>query len=751
VGALSQSWTSPWRTGLLCVGVALVAMWQQKAVLVVLACAMLLGSAVMSLRQVGLQTSQVHRFIGSTSTIQFQISTDPTKTQSKVFGSTLAPTSYSFLATALQMSDENQRYRLRVPIRVIAQNQLVRGLLPGQMITAEGAIRASKEARVAAMFLVRGDIGVDTKPSHWASALGSIRTHLRALCGTDDAGALIPGMVLGDTALQSVNFKNDMRRSGLTHLVAVSGANFAIISLFVLWCMQWIFRSLRLRLIFTAVALSSFIALVRPSPSVLRAAAMAGVVLVARGVGKRSDPLATLGFAIAAVVIGDPWQARDPGFALSVLATAGLLLLSPRIGRWLSKFVPTFVANSLSPPIAAVLMCAPILVALSGYLGLMTVAANLLAAPMVAPITIIGFLAALISPLSPTLSSLLLFIIRWPAMWIAGVAHWAAGFPVLQMSSGLWGLIDGIVVICLLIVTVILLRKAHKVMMVILLIMALTFAWFGQWPVGDWQIVNCDVGQGDSLVVNLGNHRGVVIDTGPDAALEDRCLSRLGITSVALLILTHFHADHVEGVAGLIRGRSVGQVWVSNNAEPVLESQRVYSWLAKIPKIVAVRGTSVNLESRRGPISIRTLWPDDGTHSFDVLPGDGSAINNSSIAVSITSPDFSLFAGGDLEPSAQSEILDSVGQVDVYKVSHHGSAYQDQAFMDRLSPTISIISVGAGNSFGHPAAQTIGALVRLRSRIYRTDESGGIAITARAHHFTIHTSAGAWWQKVRLG
>jgi competence protein ComEC len=233
--------------------------------------------------------------------------------------------------------------------------------------------------------------------------------------------------------------------------------------------------------------------------------------------------------------------------------------------------------------------------------------------------------------------------------------------------------------------------------------------------------------------------------------LEDRCLSRLGIKSVALLILTHFHADHVEGVAGLIRGRSVGQVWVSNNAEPAFESQRVSSWLAGVPKVVAVRGTSVNLKSARGPISISSLWPDDGAHAFDLLPGDGSAINNSSVAVLITSPDFSLFAAGDLEPSAQSEILGLVGHVDVYKVSHHGSVYQDQAFMDRLSPTVSIISVGAGNSYGHPAAQTIAALVRLRSRIYRTDESGGIAIEARVHHFNIHTSAGAWWQKVRLG
>lgn len=701
----------------------------------------------MSLRQMGLSNSAVHKVIGSTATIRFQVSTDPTKTQAKVFGSTLAPTSYSFLATALQVDQGERVFKLRVPIRVIAQSPRVVGLLPGQSVTAEGSLRASKEARVAAMFLVRGEVTVETKASRWASALGSIRTHLRALCGSGDAGALIPGMVLGDTSLQTPEFKSDMRRSGLTHLVAVSGANFAIISFFVLWCMQWLFRSLHTRLIFTAVALSSFIALVRPSPSVLRAAAMASVVLFARGVGKRSDPLPALGFAIAAVVIGDPWQARDPGFALSVLATAGLLLLSPRIARWLGRFVPSFVAGALSPPIAAVVMCAPILVALSGYLGPMTVIANLLAAPMVAPITIIGFVAALISPISANVSSLLIFIIKWPAGWIAGVAHWAAGFPVLEMTKGLGGFFGGLI----LILGIVLLFRSKKLVIAIFLSAVLFFAWLGQWPAGDWQIANCDVGQGDSLVVNLGNQRGLVVDAGPDAQLEDRCLSRLGITSVPLLILTHFHADHVEGVAGLIHNRRIGQAWVSNNSEPVFESTRVTRWLKKSATTIATKGLSVKLATNRGSVTVRVLWPDDGSHAFDVLPGDGSAINNSSVAVEIASPDFSLFAGGDLEPSAQAEILSSVGHVDTYKVSHHGSVYQDGAFMERLSPTVSIISVGAGNSYGHPAEQTVAALVRLRSKIYRTDKSGGIAITARAHHFKVRTSAGAWWQKVRLG
>jgi competence protein ComEC len=722
-----------------------------KSAIVLITCAMLLGSGVMSLRQASLQHSVIQRFVGGIATVQLQVSTDPTLTKAKVFGSALAPASYSFLATALMIGQVAGEYRLRVPVRVISPSPQVTHLLPGQIFSAHGAVRHSKESRVAVLFLVRGNIQVITPASRWARVLGSVRTHLREVSGGGDAGALIPGMVLGDTSLQSPEFRDAMRRSGLTHLVAVSGANFAIISLFVLWCMQWILRSLRWRVVVTAIALAGFITLVRPSPSVLRAAAMASVVLFAKGVGKRSDSLPALGFAIAAVVIGDPWQARDPGFALSVLATGGLLLLSPRISSWLGRFMPQGVAAALSPPIAAVLMCAPILVALSGYISPMTVIANLLVAPVVAPITVLGFIAALLAPGAPQIASFLLFLVRIPAGWIAAVAHWSAHFPVIRLTTGIVGFIGTLVFLILLIVGLALLGKDRRIFLATALVLILAILWIGRWPGGDWQVANCDVGQGDSLVINLGAHQAIVIDTGPDGQLEDRCLNQLGIKSIPLLILTHYHADHVEGVSGLIHNRTVTQAWVSNNNDPIFESQRVGQWLRDVPQVVVTRGMTVMLPSNRGQITLKVLWPDDGRHSFDVLPEDGSAINNSSIAVLVTAPDFTLFSGGDLEPPVQSEILDSVGHVDIYKVCHHGSLYQSLPFMERLSPLLSIISVGVGNSYGHPASATIASLTRLRSNIYRTDTYGSIAVVARLHQFRVRTINGtAWWQKVRL-
>ena len=679
----------------------------------------------MSIRQASLAHSQISRFFMQSATITAEVVTDPSKTSTG---------NYSFIARAVLVNNSSIHYKLRVPIRVMTSKQSVTTLLPGQRFSAEGRIVASKEARVAALVVIKDDIEIQTQPSRWASALGAIRLGLRSLSGDGNAGALIPGMVLGDTSKQSVEFKNSMRRSGLTHLVAVSGANFALVSAFVLWMMQFLFARMKFRLSATAISLIAFIALVRPSPSVLRAAAMAAVLLVAQGTKKGRDSLPALGFAIAAVVVVDPWQARDAGFALSVLATAGLLLFAPVLIEKLSIHLPGKLAQALAPPIAATVFCSPIIVALSGYLAPMSVIANLLAAPFVAPITIVGFIAALFSPFAPLISTVLIWFIRFPAGAIALIAHWASSFPVLTLQSGKIGFL----IIASFTLGSWLLKKWFKHIIVFTLVILISITWLQRWPGGDWQVANCDIGQGDSMVINLGNHQGIVIDVGPDAVAEDRCLKALGIREIPLLILSHFHADHVAGLTGAIKNRAVGQVWVSVNSAPLIESAKAQAALKGVEMIKAVRGMS----ARVGPLTIRVLWPTLSATSFEEMPGDGSQINNSSIAILITSNAFSLFAGGDLEPPVQEILVKDVGPVDIYKVCHHGSRYQDLAFMSALHPRISIISVGAGNTYGHPAVQTLEALARLGSEVLRTDIDGAIAVQVRNHQFTVRRAKG---------
>lgn len=682
MGALAQSWSPTWAVAAIAV-ITAVFLYNRRR-LAVLLIAIVLGATIMSIRLAALDSSAINQFQGAVTTVELQVTTDPNRVVPKVFGSSFAPITYSFMGQALGVDD---RYLMRIPVRVIVSNKSVESLLPGQKIRVQAKVLASKEGRVASLLIVKQRVEVLTQPSRWARGLAHIRLGLRSATGGEDAGALIPGMVIGDTSKQSVEFKNQMRRSGLTHLVAVSGANFAIVSAFVLWGMQFVFRKVNYRLIATAIALAAFIALVRPSPSVLRAAAMAAVLLVAFGTRQGRDSLPALGFAVAAVVILDPFQARDAGFALSVLATAGLLLLAPKIKP-----------KILAPPLAAMAFCSPVIVALSGYISPMSIMANVLAAPVVAPITIVGFIAALISPFAPWLSHLLILCVKPLATWIVWVASWSAAFPVFTLKTGLYGFL----IVAVLILAIYLGRAKVAIA---LLIVVVTFSWAQRFPAGDWQIANCDIGQGDAMVINLKQHRAIVIDVGPDPQLIDRCLRQLGVKEIPLLILTHIHADHVGGLAGAGKDRKIGTTWYGD----------------------VFAGTQATIED----VKIEVKWPD---RAGEYTP------NNSSIAVLITSPDFTLFAAGDIEPPVQSQLVSRIGEVDIYKVAHHGSRFQDLDLMRELSPQIAVISVGATNTYGHPAPATISALTQLGAKVLRTDIDGAVAIRATNHQFSLQRS-----------
>ena len=664
----------------------------------------------MSFRIASLEQSILQDLYGDSVEVTAVLSTDAHAITPRVLGTQFAQQSYSALVRVIEVKDEDRGYRMRSPARLISSEAQFKEILPGQKIRVQVIVQPSKEGRVAALLINKGSFVVLSPPSRWAKSLDRIRDGLRAASGTGDSGALIPGMVLGDTSLQSATFKNEMRRSGLTHLVAVSGANFAIVSTFILYLMQFVFRKIPLRLGATAVFLIAFIALVRPSPSVLRAAAMAAVLLIAQGTHRGRDSLPALGFAIAAVVVADPWQVRDPGFALSVLATAGLLIAAPRLFEKFSAVMPKPLAIVIATPLAATLFCSPVIVAISGQLSLMSIVANVLAAPAVAPITIVGCVAGLISPALPSLSELLLWCVKPLAAWVAWIASVISDYSVITFATGAKGFF--------IIAAVLALGYFfnRKVVITALLILV-AISWLLRFPGGDWQVANCDVGQGDSMVVNLGDHRAIVIDTGPDPIAEDRCLHQLGIKKIELLILTHVHADHVGGIYGALRDRSVMAQWFGN-----------------------VRaGTRATFASDRGPVTVEVLWP-QGQWADEQT----SDPNNSSIAVVLRTPDYSLFAGGDMEPLTQAQIAPLVGRVDIYKVCHHGSRFQDESFTRALSPTISVISVGEGNSYGHPAPQTIQSLTRLGSRVLRTDLDGAIAIRANGSRFRIRTSKGGF-------
>ena len=667
--------------------------------------------------------------------ISGSIRSDPLIKTGKIRGSTRLPDQQSFLISANRIG----KFQVKLPMRMqapVGQNYLL-----GQCFTAEVKIVKSKERKVAALAVATSGLTITKQPNYLITSTNKIRASFRELIPSGEAGSLIPGLILGDTSLQTAEFTNQMRRVGFSHLTAVSGANFALVAGFVLWVMQFFIRKIQTRLWVTGAVLLFFILLVRPTPSVLRAAVMTSVLLIAKYRGDRSLGLPALGAAIATLILLDPFQAIDPGFALSVLATAGILLLSPRLIELISLKVRwQVVAEAVAIPISATIFCTPVIVALSGQLSLITIVANVLASPVIAPITVIGFIAAIAASIVPVIASLLISLTLPLATWIVWLCHTGAQFPVLQFSSVALFLLIMLVIFLLVIGN----NKRFLLIVIILILSQLTYSRIS-WPGANWQVTNCDIGQGDALVINLGANRAILIDTGPDPILIDRCLSRLDISQISLLVLTHFHADHVGGLSGAIHKRDVKQVWISNNHQPESAYLSCKFILRDTPMREVHNGELFQLANAK----ISVLWPELITQSFAKLPGDGSAINNSSIALKIQLPTLSIFAAGDLEPPVQ-EIITSnplLNKVDIYKLCHHGSMYQYFPMLDRISPSVALISVGKDNSYGHPAPETIGEFMRRGIKVLRTDQSGGIAV---ATPNKIRVTGKEWWQ-IRWG
>ena len=712
-----------------------------RALSILIVCALLIGASTLALREFSLKNHSIEQIFGESVTFHATVISDPAWSKPSVRGAQFHSPSMTFLARAQEIQSTSQKWKIRAPIRVMSRGSV--SPIPGDEFEGEGKILKSKERKVLALVILnRAPVKIES-----AGKLMQVTTGIRHRFSdlsrsiNGDSGALIPGLVLGDTSRESPQFISEMRRVGLTHLTAVSGENFAIIAATMLWLSQWIFRKRRVRIIVTALVLIGFIFLVRPTPSVLRASVMTAVLLMAKARGSESEPLASLGFAIGTLVLLDPFQALDAGFALSVAATAGILLLSPKISIILqSRGLPKAVADFLAIPISATALCTPVIVAISGQISLVSIPANLLVTLVVAPITIGGFIAALLPPQLDQIAHLLLVLINPCAEWIVWVAHQGAKFSVLSLPQNAFGL-------CLVILILLsLLLRIWKVSVAILGIIGglLLFA-SASWPGSHWSVVNCDVGQGDAMVINLGNHRAIVIDTGPDPELMRRCLQDLKINLIPLLVLTHFHADHVEGLSGILRTARVESAWVSNSQQPTGEYARTLTLLGAIPTSVVHQGQRVSFQTAVGSGEIQVMWPRDRIDSFDSLPGDGSAINNSSVALLITLGKLSLFTTGDIEPPAQAALLADINlpHVAIFKVPHHGSAYQDWDLVDALDPVLAIISVGADNSYGHPSPKTLSALQKRGIAVLRTDRDGALSID---QSLRIRVQTRAWWK-----
>jgi competence protein ComEC len=613
----------------------------------------------------------------------------------------------------------------------------------GAMVRASVKLAVADDNSISAWASARSAPVVIAEPGIVDAAVTSVRTGLRNSVDTLPEGprALVPALVVGDTENMPAELVSQFKVTGLTHVTAVSGANLTLMLAAILWLagrigvLGWWRRGL------AVVGVAGFVLLCRGEPSVLRAAAMGLVGLIALGLAGPRQGLRYLSWGMIALLVIDPWLSRSIGFALSVLASGGIIMWARRWSTVLSRWLPGWLAEAVTVPVAAQLATQPVVTAISGQVSVVGLVTNLVAAPLVGPGTVFGFAAAWSSVPFPPLAK----VLGWCAGGFAQGLCWiAAAGSSLPGASATWPAnpvgIGLLTVACAAIIAGLpaFFARPWLVVVVTLALVAACLRPFSPpgWPPTEWSVVACDVGQGDATVIRAGPSAAIVVDAGPQARAVDQCLDQLGITTVPWLVFTHPHADHIGGVAGVISGRKVQRLLLpdTNTAAPGWNQVRAAT--SGVPITMGGAGTVVSAGSVQ--ITVLALRQLTGVTATE---GESAEENDSSVLLSVQVGGIRLLLAGDLQQTGQTDAMASAAALesDVLLVPHHGSASQSAAFLGAVSPTIALISVGADNSYGHPAARTLSAVSGTGAKIFRTDQAGAIAVGRDVSGLTVAT------------
>ena len=642
-----------------------------------------------------------------------------------------------------QLGREQAQLPASLPVLVRAEGDSADALArirDGERILVRGAPRSSDGLLVLEATAVSRVV-----PPPGTGRLRDARQALRDRARQDtahlpaDEAALVRGMTTGDTAGLSTASEEMMRRAGISHLIAVSGANIALVLAAVLGPLLLAGVRRRPRLMVAGAVMAGYVWLVGDEPSVQRAATMAAPLLAARFAGVRASPVAALALTVALWSVLDPVTAASVGFLLSALATAAILLAAPPVARVLVELgrgrLGRTAALVIAVPLVAQLACTPLLILLTPEVSAWAVAVNLLVAPLVGPTTVIGLLALVIGLVWPAAAQLLDTVAAGGAHLVLLIARTADSLPGSRIAvpEGATGALLAIAVLLGLTLAI----AARRVPLVrwvtaAVLVAALAPGIGRLLPLGsipEWTLAVCAVGQGDAVLLRGSGDRQhaptVLIDTGPEPAALDRCLDTLHVARIDLLVLTHPHLDHTGGKAALTGNRTPGAQWICPLPEAADEV---------VPGVATTVATTGRSWQEDG-IGLRVLWPESAADAVSATAreegtGEGDAANDCSIALAATWADGTrLLALGDLEPAAQAEVLAAgPGAAEIVKVAHHGSRRQDEELYQRLDPELALITVGQENTFGHPTEETLDLLAGLGSPVIRTDVHGTVVL-----------------------
>ena len=564
---------------------------------------------------------------------------------------------------------------------------------------------------------------------------GARRRAERAVAGglPPAQAALARGMVLGQDDALDDRTRSEFRASGLSHLLAASGQNVALLALLATSGLALLGVGLRGRLAGALALVAVYVPLAGAGPSIERAGVMGAAGLVAALAGRLPSRLYALLLAAAATIALNPRAPADVGWQLSFAAVVAIALLAPRWRDALAeRRVPRPLAEGLALTTAATIGTAPLLALHFGQVSIVSLPANLVAAPAVAPVVWLGTLAALAGQLGPPAGALVTAfdtIAAFPLGFVGWVAHVAAAAPHATVALSLGGpaalaaAYAGLGAVCVS-------RAARGLALGGLAAVALLAGWQRTHPPGPPRhltISFLDIGQGDATLVQHGP-RAILVDTGPPDGPVLARLRQAGVRRLDLLVLTHAQADHEGAAPAVLASVPVAAVLDGGTGTRSPERAAIEASLrrAGARRLVPAAGEIL----RAGPLRLDVLWPRAG------LPPTGDP-NDGAVVARVTDGRFALLLTADAESPITLPLAPA--PADVLKVAHHGSDDPGlPQLLARVRPTVAAIEVGRHNPYGHPSPTTLRAL-RAVPDVVRTDRDGTVRLTITGDHMTVRT------------
>jgi competence protein ComEC len=557
------------------------------------------------------------------------------------------------------------------------------------------------------------------------AARGLLRDSIGRLFDDKDAGLLM-GLALGDTSGLDPGLSRDFRATGLGHLLAVSGENVVMVLAPMLGLASVLRMRPRSRFALGAITVLFFVVMTGAEPSVLRAGVMAGLTLTATLLGRPRSGWVVLGGAVLVLLLLEPTLTSSIGFQLSVVATCGMVALAEPISQRLARILPASISAALGTSLAAQLGVSPLLLYQFHWVPGATIPANLLAFPSVAPALVLGLAAAACGLLFRSAGMLLSVVARLPLHYLESLASRLAAAGVPSLTGGGWVVLAGGA--ALVVALAVWLRSGkplpRKVIVLVATVMPV-FVWgtaLKAGPPSGLVVRFLDVGQGDATLITSPQGATVLIDGGPEPELAATKLAAYGVKRLDVVVATHAHADHVEGLPDVLSRYPVG-VLLESTCRDYTPS---YSELATAARDehVKVERPSAGDVITVADITLHVLSPPSCFHDTN------SDANNDSLVIRLLCGEDSVMFPGDAEQPAQDLMMESGGLAsEVLKVPHHGGSTSDPAFFSAVSPELAVISVGQPNPYGHPSPEMLAVLQGDGIPYMRTDLSGDISVT----------------------